>query len=100
MDDTVHGILQARILEWVAHSLLQGIFPIQGSNPGLLYFRQMLYLLSHLCFRLPLVISKALTDLGHTAIILRASVVSTLSTKTAQGGFMKADGWPHTRPIK
>ena len=28
---SIHGILQARILEWVAF-LLQGIFPIQGSN--------------------------------------------------------------------
>ena len=25
------------------HALLQGIFPTQGSNPGLLYFRQILY---------------------------------------------------------
>ena len=32
MDYTVHGILQARILEWVAsHSLLQEIFPTQVS---------------------------------------------------------------------
>ena len=30
MDYTVHGILQARILEWVASSLLQGSLP----NPG------------------------------------------------------------------
>ena len=30
MDDKVHGILQARILEWVAnHSLLQGIIPVR-----------------------------------------------------------------------
>ena len=29
-------------------SLLQGVFPIQGSNMGLLHFRQILYLLSHL----------------------------------------------------
>ena len=29
------------------HSLLQGIFPIQGSNPGLLHCRQILYHLSH-----------------------------------------------------
>ena len=29
------------------HSLLQGIFPTQGSNPGLLYCRQILYCLSH-----------------------------------------------------
>ena len=32
----VHGILKARILKWVCHSLLQGIFPTQGSNPHLL----------------------------------------------------------------
>ena len=29
------------------HALLQGIFPTQGSNPGLLHCRQILYLLSH-----------------------------------------------------
>ena len=29
------------------HSLLQGIFPTQGSNPGLLHFRWILYQLSH-----------------------------------------------------
>ena len=44
---TVHRILQAKILEWVASSLLQGIFPTQGSNPGLLLSRQILYQLSH-----------------------------------------------------
>ena len=30
-----------------SYSLLQGIFPIQGSNPGLLHCRQILYHLSH-----------------------------------------------------
>ena len=39
---SVHGISQARILEWVAMS-----FPIQGLNPGLLHCRQTLYHLSH-----------------------------------------------------
>ena len=29
------------------HALLQGILPTQGSNPGLLHFRQILYHLSH-----------------------------------------------------
>ena len=29
------------------HSLLQGIFPTQGLNQGLLHYRQILYLLSH-----------------------------------------------------
>ena len=32
----VHGILQARKLEWVCHALLQEIFLIQWSNLGLL----------------------------------------------------------------
>ena len=44
-DYTVHGILQARILEWVA-------FPFSrrsslGWNPGLWNYRQILYQLSH-----------------------------------------------------
>ena len=30
-----------------SHSLLQGTFPTQGSNPGLLHYRQILYQLSH-----------------------------------------------------
>ena len=44
---TVHGILQTRILEWVAIFLLQGIFPTQGSNPGLPHSTKNLYQLSH-----------------------------------------------------
>ena len=44
---SVHGILLARILEWIAsHSLLQGIFLTQGLNPGLLHCRQILCHLS------------------------------------------------------
>ena len=44
---SVHGILQARILEWVYHSFLLGVFPTQGSNLGLLHCRQILHPLSH-----------------------------------------------------
>ena len=40
---SLHGIFQARILEWVAIFLLQGIFLTQGLNLGLLYYRQILY---------------------------------------------------------
>ena len=47
MDYTVCGILQARILEWVASFLLQGIFPTQGANPGLQHWRRILYQLSY-----------------------------------------------------
>ena len=46
MDYTVHGILQARILEVGSLSLL-GIFPTQGSNPGLPHCRRILYQLSY-----------------------------------------------------
>ena len=35
MDYAVHGILQARIIGMDSYSLPQGIFPSQGSNPGL-----------------------------------------------------------------
>ena len=43
MDYTVHGILQARILEWVAFPFSRGIFLAQGSNPGLPHCRGILY---------------------------------------------------------
>ena len=43
----LHGILQARILEWVAIPFSRGIFLTQGSNLGLLHCRQILYLLSY-----------------------------------------------------
>ena len=33
---SVHGILQARILEWGCHALLQRIFPTQRWNPLLM----------------------------------------------------------------
>ena len=52
-----HGLKYARLLcPWDfpgkntgvgCHFLLQGIFPTQGSNPGLLHCRQTLYPLSH-----------------------------------------------------
>ena len=47
MDYRVHRIIQARILEWVSCSFLQGIFWTQGSNPGLPHCRWIPYQLSH-----------------------------------------------------
>ena len=44
---SIHGILQAKVLEWVAISFSRGMFPTQGSHPGLSHCRQMLYHLSH-----------------------------------------------------
>ena len=47
MGSSVHGILQARILEWVAILFPRGVFLTQGSNPVLLHCREILYHLSH-----------------------------------------------------
>ena len=44
---SIHGIFQARLLEWVAISFCRESSPTQGSNPGLLHCRQTLYCLSH-----------------------------------------------------
>ena len=41
-----HGILQARILQWVAISYSRGIFPTQGSNPCLLCLLHILHRLA------------------------------------------------------
>ena len=41
------GIFQVRILEWVVIPFFRGIFPNQGSNPGLPLCRQILYYLSY-----------------------------------------------------
>ena len=43
---SVHGILQARILEWVANLFSGESFPTQGPNPGLLHRGQDLHRLS------------------------------------------------------
>ena len=45
---SVHGIFQARVLEWIAISFSRGIFLTQGSNLHLLRCRQTLYPRSHL----------------------------------------------------
>ena len=44
---SIHGILQARILEWIAIPFSKGIFPTQGSNLDLLHCKQILYCLNH-----------------------------------------------------
>ena len=44
---SVHGILHEKNTGVDCHSLLQGISPTQGLNPGLLHCRQIFYCLSH-----------------------------------------------------
>ena len=47
VDYTVHGILQAKILAWVAFPFSKQVFPTQESNWCLLHCRQILYQLSY-----------------------------------------------------
>ena len=42
-DSLVHGIFQARILEWVAISLFQGILPTQGLSLHLFHCKQIFF---------------------------------------------------------
>ena len=44
---SVHGVSPGKNTGVGCHVFLQGIIPTQGSNPGLLHFRQILYCLSH-----------------------------------------------------
>ena len=44
---SVHGDSPGKNTGVSCHALLQGIFPTQGSNPGLLHCRWILYCLSH-----------------------------------------------------
>ena len=44
---SIHGILQAKLLEWVAIPFTKGIFLTQGSNPSLSHCRQIVHPLSH-----------------------------------------------------
>ena len=43
LGSSVHGILQARILECIAISFSRGIFPTQGQNPHLLHLLCLLH---------------------------------------------------------
>ena len=45
-DSSVHGDYPGKCTDVGCHALLQGIFPSQGLNPGLLHGRQILYCLS------------------------------------------------------
>ena len=46
-DSSVHGLSSGKNTGMGCHALLLRIFPTQGSNPGLLHCRQILYHLSH-----------------------------------------------------
>ena len=71
---SVHGIFQARVLEWGAIAFSRGIFPTQGLNPGLLHCRQTLYPLSHQGSPFSLGKCKSKSQCDTTSHLLRCSL--------------------------
>ena len=61
---SLHGILQARILEWVAMPFSKGILLTQGSNTDVLHCRQILYHLSQFGKYCTFVDNQTLRNLG------------------------------------
>ena len=72
---SVHGILQARILEWVCHFLLQEIFPTQELNLCLLHWQA------------------DSSPLSHQASLI---LVTTLQTEYKLDGLMWTGGFDQT----
>ena len=85
------GILQARILEWIASALLQGIFPSQGSNPGLLHCRQSLYQLSYQnLYQLAELSEKPCFTRRATYIVVKCAFVPQIMQRSMQRDILKA----------
>ena len=53
---STHGLFQAGMLDWVAIFLLQGIFPTEGLNPGLLCLLHCLFIMCLICFSFTLIL--------------------------------------------
>ena len=71
---SIYGVLQARILEWVAIPFSRGILLSQGSNLGLLHCRQILYHLSYKGSSLTTMLScSSLAPLGGGGLALQPS---------------------------
>ena len=84
---SVHGILQAGILEWVAISFCKAIFPTQGSNLGLLCCRRILYGLSHQGSHNSYNVLIGPTVLWRGGVLLGYSVLRNPSVKCRRPGF-------------
>ena len=82
---SVYGIIQVRILEWVAIPFHQGIFPTQGSKLGLLNCRQSLYLLSH---QVSLVEQRKHINLAFLSHLLTTRKTIALTRRTLVGKVM------------
>ena len=78
---SVHGDSLGKNTGAGCHALLQRIFPTQGSNPGLLYCRWILYQLS--CQRSPknLIVAKNQFGAQNTKIRLRLYLGGVISTE-------------------
>ena len=90
---SIHGDPPGKNTGVGCHACLQGIFPIQGWNPGLLYCRRILYRLSHqgslvtdniiiLSTTTTIIISTTIkvTFIEHLCVFVSASLLGTKDT--------------------
>ena len=101
---SVHGILQAKKLEWVVISFSRGsplVNQDQGLNPGLLYCRPILYQLSYKkqCCNIQTPKSQWLQsiylDFWHTRVQQGVSCVADGSSPSGHLGSLTPIFWPH-----
>ena len=100
---SVHGILQARIQEWVAIPFCrESIFPTQALSPGLLHCRKILFQLSHkgsIMFKTLYyyIVFRAQTCLLQSWSLSAPSLALSLLLPAAQRGSLFAGCWPFPR---
>ena len=94
MDYTsVHGILQAIILEWVAIPFSRGSSPLRDWIPGILHYRQILYHQSHMGLLLEYRWFKMLR-LFHNLTVMMAAVAAAKSLQSCPTLCDPIDGSP------
>ena len=93
---SVHGDYPSKNTGEGCHTLLQGIFPTQGLNPGLLHFWQILYCLKgeHDCFLAMGILESASRGLWWFWLLQEACVILILWTKVREQSFSKII-WGH-----
>ena len=96
---SVHGDSPSKNTGVSYHALLQGIFPTQGSNPGLPQYRRILYHLSHQGSPLHLILNlpKYTGVLQPNAVLLCHSTTTRGQNLTANGSNTEEPDCPFSR---
>ena len=89
---SVRGILQARILEWVAIPFSRGVFLTQRLNPGVSHYRQILFQIYSELLRKPVSFHNRSQGSFTTAEVILCHTFDHMSFPC-----WRADGFPSTK---